>query len=105
MNFFAHRHLTHNENSSDQFAFPAHRHVRKPFEPFPNRHFRMGFKPVGKQHEVLYGKLAGFHAIHQVSEQCWGQVLATYFWHILCPLWSGTGFWLTGNINCRKSRG
>jgi hypothetical protein len=65
----------------------------------------MGFEPVGQQDEVFDRGPARFHAINQVPEQGRWQILAAYFWLILCPPQNRTGSWQTRNVNSRKSRG
>lgn len=83
--FRTNRNLPGHEKSLHQLAFTTDDHRWESLEAFPGRHFGTSFEPIGQQDEVFDRKLAGFHAINQMAEQCWWQVLATNFWHIACP--------------------
>ena len=61
--------LAGQEESFDQFAFTAHRHARRAFEPFALGDFRLGVEPAGEQFKLRSGDFALLNALKQVPEE------------------------------------
>jgi hypothetical protein len=52
-----------------EFAFAADNHIRKTFEPFVVRHFRLAIEPICKQSELICRNLARTNSVEKMIQQ------------------------------------
>lgn len=82
MKLFTNGNLSREQESFDQFAFPANGKARKVLKPFTLWNDPLGRKPVGKLSEVLRCDLAVSNAFDQVRDERFRQLSAADFRHL-----------------------
>src|SRR5437762_7458049 len=82
-NFLARRSLPGPQKCLNQRTFSADNHLRKAFEPFALRNFRISCKPIGKLTELISRNFPFSDSIEQMIQQCRRKVLPPNLRHLV----------------------
>jgi hypothetical protein len=68
-NFLSDRNLLRSKEYLHEFVFAADNHIRKTFEPFVVRHFRLAIEPICKQSELICRNFARTNSVEKMIQQ------------------------------------